>query len=191
MMHDLLVIPCALLGAVTFRIRGGMLEDWYKRDQVSRLSWAAACAATVYAGGGAATAWAAAATLPLVFGASTLGLFHTIDMGRNVDTAAEQDQSFTHRFLRDFAMGHLHGLTLGASVAIPLAALMFVDEWRPLWWLPLVGGAGWGLCYALAWLRLDWPEVRAVHLGKFGNPPEAAELAFGAAFAASVFFAAT
>jgi hypothetical protein len=35
--------------------------------------------------------WAAAATLPLVFGASTLGLFHTIDMGRNVDTAAEQD----------------------------------------------------------------------------------------------------
>lgn len=173
------------LGALTFRIRGGLLEDYHVPGQLSRLSWATACAAAAWAGS-PLDAWPAVLAVGvLVWLASMAGLHHTIDMGHNEDS-----------FLRDFAVGHLHGLLLGAAAALPMAwaawgcpGLSCGLGAFPRWWLPLIGGAAWGLCYALAWLRRDWPELRSSQLGKFGNPPEVAELLFGAEFAASLFFA--
>lgn len=190
MMHALLVIPCALLGAAGFRTRGGLTEGWRYQlpGQVARLAWGLACAVTVLFAAGLVAWWIVLAVGFLTWVSTTVGLYGAIDMGRNDGT-----------FARDLGVGTLHGLVLGAAAAVPLAFARYgapyvpeLGHWTfPLWWLPLVGGAAWGVCYAVCWLRRDWPELRASGLGKYGNPPEAAELAFGAAFAASVFFAAT
>lgn len=195
MMHDLLAIPCVLLGALTFRIRGGLTEGWrYQlRGQLARLTWAAACAATVWIGAGWGAWWVALLVLPLAFAATILGLWGTIDMGHNQGS-----------FVRDFTLGHLHGLLMGAAITVPLAWAHYgcalpagleeaCPRWRtmfPFWYVPLLGGAAWAVCYASSWLRPDWPELRRTGLGKYGNPPEAAELLFGAEFALALFFAA-
>jgi hypothetical protein len=168
----LLLLPCVLLGALTFRVRGGLTSGWRFQlpGQVARVTWAIACAVTVLAAGSAW--WQAAALVPAAWAVTTLPLLGAIDMGRN-------DGSFA----RDFALGTVHGLSLGA----PAAAVLFATA--PLWWLPLAGGALWSACYALCWLRRDWPELRAIGLGRYGNPPEAAEVLFGAQFGAILFAA--
>lgn len=187
-MHALLVLPLALMGAFAFRTRGGLWEDQHVRGQLARLAWGVSCAVTVLVAAGPRAWWIALAVGLLTWVSTMAGLHDTIDMGRNDGT-----------FGRDFAVGTLHGLVLGAAAAVPLAfaryGTSYVPElgaWGfPLWWLPLVGGAAWSACYALCWLRRDWPEIRAARLGKYGNPCEAAELAVGLEFTAVLFFAAS
>jgi hypothetical protein len=168
---------CMLLGAITFRIRGGLFEGkWYgRRGQLMRLTWAAACSLTVLAAGGA---WdMALAVLPLAWLATTLPLWDTIDMGRNQGT-----------FNRDLAVGTIHGLLMAGCVTGALCAAAWWERRPdPLWWLVLLGGAAWGLCYALAYV-LTLPTHR-LRLGHGAQEPETGELFFGLVFSAALFVA--
>lgn len=171
-MFALLILLSALLGAVSFRVRGGLTEGWRVQlpGQVARSTWALTSGLTLLAAG--AIWWVALASAVGLFAAACLPLWSTIDMGRNEGS-----------FARDFAVGAVHGLCLGAA---PTAALFMFS---PLWFVPLIGGASWAACYALAWLRTDWSVLTRLRLGKYGNPPEAAELLFGAQFGAALFLA--
>lgn len=189
-MHWSLILPCALIGALAFRTRGGWTEGWRYQlpGQVARLAWGLACAVTVLAAAGFGAWWIALAVGLLTWVSTTAGLYSSMDMGHNDGT-----------FARDFGVGTLHGLVLGAAAALPLAfaryGAPYVPEagvWSfPWWWLALVGGAAWSACYALCWLRLDWPEIRAAGLGRYGNPCEAAELLVGLEFTVFLFVAAS
>lgn len=203
--HLLLVLPLAALGGLAFRVRGGMLEDLHVRGQLSRLAWGASCALAVWAGVWSLGAWWLALVVGLLAWVSTMaGLHHSIDMGRNMDAEDHGEARVWVRFVRDFGAGHWHGLVLGAAGAVPLGYIAFgclaapvCPPWGfPRWWLPLAGGAAWGLDYALAtwcwphWSFLARARLGGVALGKFGNAPEGAELVFGAEFTACLFFAA-
>jgi hypothetical protein len=201
-MNWLIALPLGLIGALAFRIRGGLLEDKHVPGMISRSSWGLACFISAWAGMDLQNIWLALAIGALCFVSTTAGLHNTIDMGKNIDTPAEQKQSVLRRFLRDFAVGHWHGLVLGAAAAVPLAwfhwgcpGLGCRTGAFPLWYLPLIAGAAWAPIYAGAtWLVPDWSilhriQVEGVALGKGGNAPEAAEFLFGFTFVVALFFA--
>lgn len=210
MIYALIAFLFGLLGAVTFRIRGGVLEDLHLRGMLSRATWG--LSSLIASGVGLVLSMGLAAIdwwwLPLAVGVLTYvstmaGLHHTIDMGKNLDVEDKGEERVWVRFRRDFLVGHYHGLLLGSAVAVPLAYAYF-GCWPypvcqrgpfPMWWLPLVGGAAWGLVYALAtwcwpnWTFLSRIKIGNVALGKYGNAPEGAEILFGFQFTIMVFYA--
>lgn len=166
MTHWLLLPPCVVLGALAFRVRGGLMADYRVPGQMARLSWATSCGLTALAAG--LVWWQAAVLIGPMFVATTLPLWGAIDLRKH--------------YWRELALGCLHGLCMGSCAAVWLWWLGL-----PLWWLTMLGGAAWGPCYALAWWRpLPTPRL---HLGRDGSPPETGELWFGLVFAAALFAA--
>src|SRR5206468_9842825 len=110
MMHWLLILPLALLGGMCFRIRGGWSEgkSWQLPGQVSRLAWGLACGTTVWVAACFYAWWIALLVGVLTWLSTMAGLHDTIDMGHNEGS-----------FARDFGVGTLHGLLLGAAAALP------------------------------------------------------------------------
>lgn len=166
-----------LLGGLGYRIRGGYLGTVVKRPgQVSRIAWGVACGIVAAVSG--APWWASLGMVPLMWATSTIGLFDAIDLGANIDTAADKTLSRAFRFWRDLALMSLRGLLAVA----PAAGVLWLAGF-PEWPVLVVAGLLMGPVYwAGRQLRVNIPGF-----GRGGDFPETGEFLFGAVVALGLF----
>lgn len=152
----------ALLGAILFRIRGGLLGDYGAElgTIVSRLAWAIGLAS-----GGALVAWDWLILLiaPGLFVGCVIGWPSSIDMGRNEGT-----------WLRD-ALGMLWR---GPLWTVPAGATLVLVGYPHGYWFA-ASGLLCPVCYELGW-RVPYSAKWAVDGSAWG------EIIFGATIGAAL-----
>lgn len=149
-MNWLLFLPAAAVGALAFRIRGGLITDRAPgfSGQLQRLIYAGLMALVTFVSGApwvgdwpTEIAFAAALVAAWFAGAVAFGTFGAIDAGRNEGSAA-----------RDFALNAARGALYALLPALVVGAYRYLFD-SPLWpaaLLPALGLAQ-GAAYEAAW----------------------------------------
>ena len=162
----------ALLGAASFRARGGWFGDlWKWPGQVSRLAYSVVMAALVFVpghpwpvGDWRSPAFAALLVGAWFAGAVAFGTFRSIDAGRNADGSGGRVRDFVANTVR----GTLYALPPAALVAGVCAG--FGEPGRA--WSAaflLLGGAMQGLCYEMAHRLRPMPRHPATVYAEFAT----------------------
>jgi hypothetical protein len=164
----LLLVFGAVLGAIGFRIRGGMLGDrWELPGQISRLIYGIIMAAVIVVAGWpwpfglvALVGFWFLMVLAWFAGAVVCGTFRSIDAGRN-------EGSVLGDFGRNAARGIIYALPPAALLAITAAGFDQQERIGTAALLPALG-AFQSMAYEGAW-RLRTMEQKPTELGEYAT----------------------
>lgn len=154
-LYIILLVVSTIVGAIGFRLRGGLFNDKIKwGSTTARLAGFALPMAIITLLCFSTPLWSIPLFVVTWWAGTVLGWWKSIDMGRNEGS-----------FLADFCLQSLRG----AIFAIPTVAALTVFIGLSPWLLVMVaGGLACGLCYEAGWRLADkWDAMGGTEYGEF------------------------